>query len=70
MNRKPVNAKELKIAKCEDCGGEAVFVTWPAGWTQRGVSKHDTEYQEEGLAWRCPHHREQQRGEGVEGGEK
>ena len=69
MNGKRIDPKELKIAKCEDCGGEVVFITWPAGWTQCGGSKYGAEYQSQGMAWHCPRHRgEDEAVEGDKGG--
>ena len=58
MNGKLVSGEQFKIAKCEDCGGDIVFINWPAGWTQSGGSKHGTEYQSKGIAWHCPRHRD------------
>jgi len=44
----------VEVARCEDCGGDALFVNWPAGWTQTGGSKYGTQYEPEGVAWHCP----------------
>lgn len=48
----------IKIAKCDNCGGDAVFVEWPAGWIQIGTSKYGKKYDKDGLAWLCPRCRE------------
>ena len=43
----------IKMAKCEDCGGEAFYMTWPAGWVQTGSSRWGHKYEEDGVAWYC-----------------
>ena len=44
----------VEVARCEDCGGDALFMHWPAGWTQSGSSQYGTAYEPEGIAWHCP----------------
>jgi len=44
----------VEIARCEDCGADALFINWPAGWTQCGGSKYGTQFQPDSLAWHCP----------------
>lgn len=48
------NVCKLKLCKCEDCGGDAVYCDWPAGWMQTGKSKYGKMYAHDGVAWHCP----------------
>lgn len=43
-----------RMAKCEDCGGDAFYREWPAGWMQTRGSQWGTKYQKDGIAWHCP----------------
>lgn len=49
-----VGGYRIKIARCEDCGGDALYIHWPPGWMQSGGSEYGAQYEEEGLAWHCP----------------
>lgn len=44
----------LRLARCEMCGADAVYVHWPAGWIQTGGSRWDDKYSLDGIAWWCP----------------
>ncbi len=44
----------IYIARCEGCGGDAIFSEWPAGWVQISASKYGVKYEQNGIAWWCP----------------
>lgn len=47
----------LRLARCEECGSDSLYVHWPADWVQTGGSRWGTTYSADGIAWRCPQHR-------------
>ena len=49
-----VKMLDVKLAKCESCGGDVVYHEWPAGWSQTGGSKYGEKYDKDGIAWWCP----------------
>lgn len=49
----PIGNQVIKVARCEGCSGESLYLNWPAGWTQTGKSSYGTEYDSDGVGWWC-----------------